>query len=125
MLTDTEDTDLYSVLGDDSSDDSFISVRRKRTKSKTVNANSSTQASTATLKSSHERWPHAIVFVPEEPSSNLRLLNRQKLSVFLEGVVPKEIKDIRINTRKNVLPIDVYNGSALGKLQQISELGRI
>lgn len=125
MLSDTEDTELYSVSGDDSSDDSFISVRRKRAKRRTVNANASTQASTATLKSSPERWPHAIVFVPEEPSSNLRLLNRQELSVFLEGVVPNEIKDIRINTRKNVLAIDVYNGSALGKLQQISELGRI
>lgn len=63
--------------------------------------------------------------MPEDPSSNLRLLNRQALSVILERAVPDQIKDIRINPRKNILAIDVNNVSALGQLQQMTELGGI
>lgn len=123
--SDTEDTELYSMSEDDSSDDSFIPVRSKRAKRKVVNTSPSTPASTTTMKSRPARWPHVIIFMPEEPSSNLRLLNRQALSIFLECAVPDQIKDIRINPRKNILAIDVYNVSALGKLQAITELGGI
>lgn len=124
FLSDTEDTELYSVSGDDTSDDGFIPVQSKRAKRKIFNATPSTPASTATMKPRLERWPHVIIFVPEE-SGNLRLLNRQALSAYLECAVPNEIKDIRVNTRKNILAIDVIHVSALGKLQQITELGGI
>lgn len=63
--------------------------------------------------------------MPEDPSSNLRLLNRQALSVALECAVPHQIKDVRVNPRKNILAIDVHDVSALGQLQQMTELGGI
>lgn len=39
--------------------------------------------------------------------------------------MPDQIKDVRLNPRKNILAIDVNNVSALGKLKKITELGGI
>ncbi|KAH8025377.1 hypothetical protein HPB51_007689 [Rhipicephalus microplus] len=50
---------------------------------------------------------------------------RQALSVALECALPDQIKDVRVNPRKNILSIDVHDVSALGQLQQMTELGGI
>lgn len=121
--TTSEDTELYSVTGDDSSDDSFESVMSRKAKRRFLKVSS--PARTLTMKTKIERWPHSILFVPEDSSISLRTLNRQALSMFLEGVAPNEIREVRINTRKNILAVDATNCSALDKLRKITDLGGI
>lgn len=119
----SEDTEVYSITGDDSSDDSFVSVRSRRAKRRLIKASS--PASTSTMQAGSERWPHTILFMPVDSSVNLRVLNRQALSVFLEGKAPNEIKEVRLNTRKNVLAVDTTRGTTLETLRQITDLGNI
>ena len=66
--------------------------------------------------------PTPSFFVPEVPDGNMKRLNRQSVSVLLEGLVPNEITDVRVNTRKNVLAIDVSNAAALNTLRNVTEL---
>lgn len=68
---------------------------------------------------------HTILFVPDTSTDNLNRLNRQRISMSLEALIPGEIKDIRINKRKNVLAVDVHNRSALDALMKIKTLGDV
>lgn len=120
--TDSEATDLYSD-GFESSDDDFTVVMNRSTKRRLLRTASS--ASVSTVKTAPQRWPHTMLFMPEDPASNLRLLNRQVLSVLLEETAPNEIKDVRINARKNVLAVDVMHRSALQSLRHITEIGNV
>lgn len=52
-------------------------------------------------------------------------LNRQAISVRLEALVPSEITDVRIHTRKNILAVNVKNRSALDILSTVKVLGTI
>lgn len=121
--SDSEDTELYSASADESSQDGFEPVLHRKAKRRIVNASS--VSSSFTVKTAPQRWPHTVLFVPEHSTDNLRVLNRQALSLFLENTVPNEIKDVRINTRKNVLAVDVMTTSALSPLQRITQLGNI
>lgn len=121
--TSGEDTDIYSVTGDDSSDDSFVSVRSRKAKRRLIKASS--PASTSTMKAGSERWPHTILFMPVDPSVSLRVLNRQAISAVLEGIAPNEIKEVRLNTRKNVLAVDTIRADTLEKLRPMTELGSV
>lgn len=121
--SESEDTELYSASDYESSEDDFEPVLYRKAKRRIMNASSA--SSTATVRTAPQRWPHSILFVPQTTTANLRILNRQALSLYLENIVPNEIKDIRINTRKNILAIDVRNPSALNTLQHVSELGNI
>lgn len=119
----SEDTELYCASGDESSEDSFRLVQYRKAKRRIIN--SSSASSSDTVKTAPQRWPHSILFVPQNATDNLRVLNRQALSVYLENTVPNEIKDVRINTRRNILAIDVMNPSALTILQHVTQLGNI
>ncbi|KAH9369853.1 hypothetical protein HPB48_013858 [Haemaphysalis longicornis] len=55
-------------------------------------------------------------------TDNLRLLNKQAFSPFLEATVPSEVKDVRINSQRNILAIDVEHRSALEVLRKITSL---
>lgn len=121
--SESEDTELYSASGDESSEDGFQPVLYRKAKRRIINASSA--SSTTTVKTAPQRWPHSILFVPQNAIDNLRVLNRQALSLYLENTVPNEIKDIRLNTRKNILAIDVMNPSALSTLQHVTQLGNI
>lgn len=63
--------------------------------------------------------------MPVAASDNLNRINRQATSVSLEALVPGQIKDIRINGRKNILAIDVTNRSALDILSNVKVLDSI
>ncbi|KAH6924352.1 hypothetical protein HPB50_016212 [Hyalomma asiaticum] len=58
--SDTEDTELYSMSEDDSSDDSFIPVLSKRAKRKIVEDSPSSSPSTGTMKSLYSEKPPII-----------------------------------------------------------------
>ncbi|KAH9380941.1 hypothetical protein HPB48_008398 [Haemaphysalis longicornis] len=100
--TDTEDTELYSAPSDGDSDDGF--------------------QVTSTVKPVPRHPVHTILFVPEAKTDNLRMLNKQAVSAFLEAAVPGEVKDVRINPRRNILAIDVEHRSALEVLRKITSL---
>ncbi|XP_049273403.1 uncharacterized protein LOC125759130 [Rhipicephalus sanguineus] len=121
--SESDDTELYSASGDESSEDGFQPVLYRKAKRRIINASSA--SSTATVKTAPQRWPHSILFVPQNATDSLRVLNRQALSLYLENTVPNEIKDVRLNTRRNILAVDVMNPSALSTLQQVTKLGNI
>lgn len=122
--TDSEATELYSYSDSvDSSDDDFTLVMSRTTKRRLLRRSSS--ASVSTVKTTPQRWPYTMLFMPVDPVSNLRLLNRQVLSAFLEGIAPNEIKDVRINARKNVLAVDVLHRSALQSLRHVTEIDKV
>ncbi|XP_070388068.1 uncharacterized protein [Dermacentor albipictus] len=70
--TDSEATELYSDSVD-SSDDDFTLVMSRTTKRRLLRRSSS--PSVSTVKTTPQRWPHAMLFMPVDPVSNLRLLN--------------------------------------------------
>lgn len=121
--SESEDTELYSASSDESSDDGFQPVLYRKAKRRIVNASSA--SSTTTVKTAPQRWPHSILFVPLKATDSLRGLNRQALSVYLENITPNQIKEIRLNARKNILAIDVLNPRALNALQKVTQLGNI
>ncbi|KAH9370015.1 hypothetical protein HPB48_001892 [Haemaphysalis longicornis] len=53
------------------------------------------------------------------------MLNRQAISVSLEAILPGKIKKVRINTRKNILAIDVEHSSEVEMLHQLTVLGEM
>ncbi|KAH9374160.1 hypothetical protein HPB48_005429 [Haemaphysalis longicornis] len=95
----SEDTELYSALSDEYSDDG-----------------------TSTVKPVPKHQVHTILFVAEAKTDNLRLLNKQAVSAFLEATVPGGVKDVSINSRRNILAIDVEHRSALVALRKIASL---
>lgn len=121
--TDTEDTELYSALSDGDSDDGFQLYLGKRGKRRLLTATS--RSSTSTVRPMPRRLVHTILFVPEAKTDNLRMLNKQAVSTFLEATVPGEVKDVRINSRRNILAIDVEHRSALEVLRNITSLQNI
>lgn len=120
--TDSEATELYSDSYD-SSDDDFKVVMSRKAKRRLLRASS--PASVSTVKDTPQHWPHTVLFLPVDPTTNLRLLNRQVLSTLLEGIAPNEIKDVRINSRKNVMAVDVFHRSALQSLRNVTEIDKV
>lgn len=126
----SEDTELYSAPSDDSTDDGFELVLGKKAKrrlraaaSQSSGASSTSSASTVTTP---RRPPvHTVLFVPDSKDENLRMLNRQAISVSLEAILPGKIKEVRINHRKNILAIDVEHRDAVETLHQLTMLGQM
>ncbi|KAH9361945.1 hypothetical protein HPB48_003646 [Haemaphysalis longicornis] len=80
------------------------------------------RSSTSTVKPVPKHPVQTILFVPEAKTDNLRLLKKQSVSAFLEATVPGEVKDVRINSRRNILTIDVEDRAALEALRKITSL---
>lgn len=120
--TDSEATELCSDSYDSSNDD-FKVVMSRTAKRRLLQASSSASASTMT--SAPQRWPHTVLFMPVDPTTNLRLLNRQVFSLLLQKIAPNVIKDVRINSRKNVFAVDVFHRSALQGLRNIAEIDNV
>ncbi|KAH9372175.1 hypothetical protein HPB48_011704 [Haemaphysalis longicornis] len=118
--TDTEDTELYSAPSDGDSDDGFQVYLGKKAKRRLLTASS--RSSTSTVKPVPRHPVHTILFVPEAKTNNLRMLNKQAVSAFLVAAVPGEVKGVRINSRRNILAIDVEHRSALEVLRKITSL---
>nr|XP_054928915.1 arylsulfatase B-like [Dermacentor andersoni] len=89
--SDSENTELKSTSGDESSEDSSRLVQYRKTKRRILNGSSA--SSSNTVKTAPQRWTHSILFVPRNATDNLCVLNRQALSVYLENTVPNEIKN--------------------------------
>ncbi|KAH9376515.1 hypothetical protein HPB48_006600 [Haemaphysalis longicornis] len=117
---DSEDTELYSAPSDENSDDEFQLYLGKKARRRLLKASS--RSSTSTVKPVPKHPVYTILFVPEAKTDNLRLLNEQAVSAFLEATVPGEVKDVRINSRRNILAIDVEHRSALEVLRKITSL---
>lgn len=117
---DTDDTELYSAPSDGDSEDGFQLYLGKKTKRRLIAASS--RSSTSTVRPAARHPVHTILFVPEAKTDNLRLLNKQAVSAFLEATVPGQVKDVRINSRRNILAIDVEHRSALEALRKITSL---
>lgn len=66
-----------------------------------------------------------ISYVPMSTSDNLNSLNRQSLTNYFERVAPAQVNEIRINSRKNILSVDVTNKTILDKLKAVTQLGSI
>lgn len=121
--TDSDDTMQYYVSSEESDDDTFELVRSRKAKRRFVSTSSNSSAST--MRSSRITEVLTILFTPVLATDNLRCLNRQAVSTHLEALVPNEIKDIRVNTRKNVVAIDVEHAAALDSLRKVTELDGI
>ncbi|XP_049527233.1 uncharacterized protein LOC125947003 [Dermacentor silvarum] len=121
---DSDDTELYSPSSDTTSDDEGFEVYTRR-KAKRRNVSGCSASSKSTVIPTPRAPEHTIIFVPEAATDNLNRLNRQAISIYLESLAPGEIKDVRINNRKNVLAIDVTNRSALDPLMKITQLDNI
>lgn len=96
--SDSEDTHVYSLSSEDTSDDDFQLVQSRRAKRR--NTRTSSSSSTQTVRHTQRPDANTIIFVPLLPTVNMKLLNRQSVSMSLEALVPNEISDIRVNTRK-------------------------
>ncbi|KAH9372642.1 hypothetical protein HPB48_007828 [Haemaphysalis longicornis] len=126
----SENTELYSVPSDDSTDDDFELVLGKKAKGRLRAAASRSTGTSSTSSTSTVTTParppvHTVLFVPESPNVNLRMLNRQAISVSLEAILPGKIKEVRINTRNNILAIDVERSAAVETVRQLTMLGEM
>ncbi|KAH9361585.1 hypothetical protein HPB48_001462 [Haemaphysalis longicornis] len=118
--TDTEATEQYSAPSDGDSDDGFHVYLGQKAKRRLLTASS--RSSTSTVKLLLKHPVHTILFVPKAKTDNLRMLNKQAVSAFLEATVPGEVEDVRINSRRNILVIDVEHLRALEVLRKITSL---
>ncbi|KAH7952177.1 hypothetical protein HPB52_019685 [Rhipicephalus sanguineus] len=85
----------------------------------------STASTAPTVKPKEASMNYTVLFVPVTPSDNLRHLNRQTISRKLESLAPNEIKDVRVNPRKNVLAIDVIHQASLLALTRVTDFDGI
>lgn len=83
---------VSSSSGDDSAENEHVTVL------KAISASWE-----SSLKPLPQRWPDTILLVPEDSTSNLRVLNRQVLSLFLDNTVRNENKNVRLISRRNIL----------------------
>ncbi|XP_070395813.1 uncharacterized protein [Dermacentor albipictus] len=121
--SDSEDTHVYSLSSEDTSDDDFQLVQSRRAKRR--NTRTSSSSSTQTVRHTQRPDANTIIFVPLLPTVNMKLLNRQSVSMSLEALVPNEILDIRVNTRKNLLAVDVQHAAALNTLRSVTDIDGI
>ena len=120
---DSEDTLIYSTASDESSDESdFVPVTRRKAKRRLLTTSPSKSKATMNTQ---ESPVHTILFVPLNAAESMNRLNRQATSMTLEALVPGQIKDVRLNGRKNVLAIDVTQRAALDVLSKVNVLGNI
>lgn len=119
--SDSEGTHIYSLSSEDPSDDEGFELVRSR-KAKRRNTRSSSSSSTQTVEPMRNSDANTILFMPVIPTGNMKRLNRQSVSMLPETVVPNEITDIRVNTRKNVLAVDVQHAGALSALRKVTDL---
>ena len=117
--TDSDDTVHYYVSSEESGDDTFELVRSRKAKRRFLST--STNSSASTMRSSRNTEVLTILFAPVL-ACDMRCLNRQAVSVQLEALVPNEIKEVRVNSRKNILAIDVNHVTALDTLREVTEL---
>lgn len=73
----------------------------------------------AAVKTTTSSPKYAILFLPTHPFTNMRLLNRQEVSSELEALIPNSIEDMRVNPRKNVVPVEVTQASAFDSLSKV------
>lgn len=64
-------------------------------------------------------------YIPIKETDNLNMLNRQKLTEYFRRVAINKVKEIRINTRMNVLTVDVTTDGIIDTLKAITVLGNI
>lgn len=121
--SDSEDTHVYYLSSEEPSDDDFQLVQSRKAKRR--NTRTSSSSSTQTVRHTQRPDANTIIFVPVLPTVNMKLLNRQSASMSLEALVPNEISDIRVNTRKNLLAVDVQHAGALTTLRSVTDLDGI
>lgn len=68
---------------------------------------------------------YTIAYIPIAATGNLNSLNRQTLTAYLEKLAPGQIREVRINSRKNILTVDVSTRSILDTLKAVTQLGNI
>lgn len=73
---------------------------------------------------SEQSLTYTISYMPVE-EENLNSINRQTLTLLLERLVPGQVKEVRINARRNILSVDVSSRATLDKLKTVSVLGNI
>nr|XP_054930403.1 uncharacterized protein LOC129386458 [Dermacentor andersoni] len=68
---------------------------------------------------------YRIALVPLDLSKNLNSVHRQILNTYLGNVAPKGINEVRFNTKKNVVTVEVATQAAREKLKTVCILGHI
>lgn len=119
-----EDSDTHSeslsMTGDDSSDtDGFTLVEGRRTRRARKKASSH---SSDTIIDPTPGYHFTVVFVPTLSAGSVSKISRSQLSKFLEALAPGEIKEARVNTRKNVVAVDACGQTAVSNLLSTSAL---
>lgn len=119
VSSDSEATLIDTAESADSSDDEYVTVMSQKAKRRMLRASVDASA----VKAPQSPPKYTVLFLPTQPSINMRLLNRQAVSSELELLLPNSIEDIRVNPRKNVVAVDVAQASALDSLSKVAVLG--
>lgn len=107
-------SESHSMSGDDSSDaEGFITVESRRTRR--ARKSGSTRSSTTIVIPAPQK-EFTVVFVPTSPASSVSKISRCQLSTFLDGIAPGKIKEVRFNSRKNVVAVDASNSATVSSL---------
>ncbi|KAH7961489.1 hypothetical protein HPB52_009386 [Rhipicephalus sanguineus] len=111
-----------SSTEDMASDSDFTVVSSRRLKRK-IRRTSPTDRQAPKKASSMRSF--TISYVPTTTTDILNSLNRQSLSEYFERIAPGQVEEIRINTRKNILSVEVNSKTILDTLKAIVQLGNI
>ncbi|KAH7981972.1 hypothetical protein HPB52_002324 [Rhipicephalus sanguineus] len=95
----------------------FTTLTTRRLKRKLRRTSSSRDLQPAT---DHGKQSFTISYVPTSTTDNLNSLNRQSLTEYFERVAPAQVTEIRINSRKNILSVDVTNKTILERLKAVT-----
>lgn len=114
-----------SDVDDMESEGGYVEATNRRLKRKLRRTSSVSDLNYNTPSSQQTRQTYTIAYIPVAATGNLNSLNRQALTAYLGRLAPGQIREVRINPRRNILAVDVDTRTTLNALKAVTQLGSI
>lgn len=105
----------------DDTDDGFIPVRSKKSRRASTNSGDTVVSWGSRTSSKNAANGHTVLFRPTDKTS-VRALSRPHLNALFGSVASQQVREIRVNGRKNLIAVDVLTEEAVPALLQIQKI---
>ncbi|CAN8007206.1 unnamed protein product [Ixodes pacificus] len=116
-----EEEAIPSTSDRDDADDGFIPVRSKKSRRASTNSGDTVVSWGSRTSSNNAANGHTVLFRPTDKTS-VRALSRPHLNALFGSVASQQVKEIRVNGRKNLIAVDVLTEEAVPALLQIQKI---
>lgn len=105
-------------------DDGFTLVGPKKSRRGSTNSGDTVVSKESRPAARNTEARLTVLFWPTD-KANVRKFNRVELNAHFDVIAPRQVKEIRVNGRKNVIAVDVHRKEAVPKLLVVKKLGGI